>query len=400
MTTRRAVLEAAGGLVLGSSAAVRLASAALPTGAEESQRLESLAGKQPLIKRSFRPPNYESPLAALDGPITPNDRFFVRWHLANIPEADPRTWRLKVGGEAAAQQFELSLEQLQREFEPVELTAVCQCAGNQRGLAEPHVAGVEWGPGAVGCARWKGARLRDILTRAQLNTQAIEIAFDGGDGPVLPQTPDFAKSIPLWKALDANTLVAYEMNGALLPHWNGFPARTIVPGWAGTYWVKQLVGITALSRPLSNFWMSTAYRVPKGKFPVLDRFESQESETSVPILEIDLNCVVTNVREGQQFRSRSPVTVRGIAWDAGAGIRQVDISLDQGQRWTPAKLGADKGRYSFRSWQYSFTPQSAGALTLMARATNTHGVTQPDAWTSNPAGYHNNVVQKVGLTIV
>jgi DMSO/TMAO reductase YedYZ molybdopterin-dependent catalytic subunit len=400
MMTRRAVLHSVGGIALGAAAARQVARGALPTGTEESALLDTLAGKRPLIKRSFRPPNYESPVSYLDGAFTPNDQFFVRWHLARIPEADPTSWRLRVGGEAAARNFELDLEQLRQQFEPVELNAVCQCAGNQRGLTQPHVAGVEWGQGAVGNARWKGARLRDILARAQLTPDALEIALDGGDGPVLAPTPDFTKSLPIWKANDEHTLVAYEMNGAPLPHWNGFPARVIVPGWAGTYWVKQLTGISALNRPLANFWMSTAYRVPKGKFPVGDRFESQESDLNVPILEIDVNSIITSLREGETHAAGTPLVIRGVAWDSGAGIQRVEVSLDQGRHWRPARLGQDFGRYAFRTWQYSFTPRVAGKVSLMSRATNARAVTQPDAWIANPAGYHNNVMQSVELTIV
>jgi DMSO/TMAO reductase YedYZ molybdopterin-dependent catalytic subunit len=401
MTTRRALLRTAGSLALAGSDPFKLALAGLPAGATESALLDTLPGKQPLIKRSFRPPNYESPLSYLDGPITPNDKFFVRWHLAVIPTVDARTWRLKIiGGDAAERSFDLGLDELKREFEPVELVAVCQCAGNQRGLAEPHVPGVQWGSGAVGNARWRGVRLKDVLSRAKLKTRALEIAFDGADGPALPQTPDFTKSIPVWKGLDENTLIAYEMNGAPLPHWNGFPARMIVPGWAATYWVKQLTAISVLDKPLSSFWMTTAYRVPKGKYPVGDRFPSQESEASTPVLEIDLNSIVTNVADRQQFRVGAAVALRGIAWDSGTGIRRVEVSLDQGQRWQAATLGKDGGRFSFRSWHYAFTPQRAGALTLMIRATNERGAIQPQAWVANPAGYRNNVVQKLDLVIV
>ncbi|HVO48440.1 MAG TPA: molybdopterin-dependent oxidoreductase [Steroidobacteraceae bacterium] len=400
MATRRALLMAAGGWVLGGTGALRLARAALPSGAADPQTLEAIAGKKPLIRRSGRPPNYECPAAYLGEAITPNDRFFVRWHLAHVPEVDARSWRLQVAGEAAGRSFELSLDQLRHEFEPVELIAVCQCAGNQRGLAEPHVPGVQWGPGAVGNAHWKGVRLKDILARAQVKADALEIAFEGADGPVLPATPDFTKSLPVWKALDENTLIAYEMNGSALPRWNGFPVRVIVPGWAATYWVKQLTEIHVLNQPLKSFWMNTAYRVPKGKFPVGDRFESQENETSTPVLEIDVNSVVSNVKAGQRFPARRPLTIQGVAWDSGGGIQQVDISLDGGQSWNPAKLGKDLGRYSFRPWHFTYTPERPGPGSVMARATSSRGAVQPQDWTSNPAGYHNNSLQKIDFAVI
>jgi DMSO/TMAO reductase YedYZ molybdopterin-dependent catalytic subunit len=402
MTTRRLILQTAlGGLAAaGSGLFGRLAAAALPPGTIESEVLDTLPGKRPLIKRSFRPPNYETPVAYFDDVITPNDRFFVRWHHMNIPRIGAAEWRLDVGGDAATQAFTLTLEQLKRDFEPAEVVAVCQCSGNRRGLSDPHVPGVEWGYGAMGNARWKGARLKDILARAGLKKEALEIAFDGADRPPLDATPDFVKSIPAWKAVDDNTLVAYEMNDAPLPHWNGFPARIIVPGWTATYWMKQVVSIRALTQPLSSFWMNTAYRIPKGKFPLVDRFVSQESETTTPITEMLVNSLITNAAEGQRFAAGEPVVIKGLAWDGGFGIGRVDVSLDEGRSWERAELGASLGRFSFRPWQFAFNPRARGQLTVMARASNVQGSAQTFELIFNGPGYHNNVVQKVGIEIV
>src|SRR5882724_890707 len=177
MPTRRSFLRSvAGGIALANAGMMAgRARAELPQGTVDSAVRDALPGKQPLIKRSFRPPNYESPLECFDDVITPNDRFFVRWHHASIPVIDSAAWRLRVGGEAAERGFELTLDQLKRDFEPAELAAVCQCAGNRRGFSEPHVAGVQWGYGAMGNARWKGVRLKDLLARAGLKKEAVEI---------------------------------------------------------------------------------------------------------------------------------------------------------------------------------------------------------------------------------
>jgi len=400
MATRRFILQTMGGLAIAGGGLIpRLARAGLPQGAIDTGALETLSGKQPLIKRSYRPPNYEALVEYFNDVITPNDRFFVRWHLANIPSVDASAWRLSVGGDGATQPFELTLEQLQREFEPAELVAVCQCAGNRRGLSDPHVPGVQWGYGAMGNARWKGARLKDILARAGLRKEAVEIAFDGADRAPLEATPDFVKSIPTWRALDENTLVAYEMNGAPLPHWNGFPARIVVPGWTATYWVKQVVSVKVLTQPLASFWMNTAYRIPKGKFPLVDRFVSQESETTTPITEMVVNSLITNLKDGQRFAAGAPVSVRGIAWDGGYGIRRVDISVDEGRSWERAELGADSGRYSFRPWQFTLPPRTRGSVIVMARASNAQGTTQTEELIFNNPGYHNNVIQRIGIEI-
>jgi DMSO/TMAO reductase YedYZ molybdopterin-dependent catalytic subunit len=402
MTTRRRVLQTAlGGLALaGGGLGSRLASAALPQGALDSAVMERLPGKQPLIKRSYRPPNFESPLSYFEDAITPNDRFFVRWHLMGIAEVDAREWRLSIGGDAASKPFELTLEQLKHDFEPVEVVAVCQCSGNRRGLSDPHVPGVEWGYGAMGNARWKGARLKDILARAGLSQDTVEVAFDGADRPALDVTPDFIKSLPVWKALDENTIVAYEMNGEPLPHHNGYPARLVVPGWTATYWMKQVVSIQALSKPLSNFWMASAYRIPKGKFAIADRFVTQENETTTPITEIVVNSVITSHTDGARVTRGQPLTLKGVAWDSGAGIRRVEVSRDGGRVWEAADLGADLGRFSFRPWQLTLTPTEIGPLVLMARATNRQGSTQVSELIFNNPGYHNNVIQAVALTVV
>ena len=185
----------------------------------------------------------------------------------------------------------------------------------------PHVAGVEWGYGAMGCARWKGARLKDIIAMVGLKPEAIEIAFNGADGPAYDKTPDFIKSLPVWKAMDESTLVAYEMNGEPLPHFNGFPARLIVPGWTGTYWMKHLISLTALTKPQGGFWMNPAYRIPIGKFPVVARFTTQENATNTPITEMVVNSLITSHRDGAKVKP-GKVTVSGLAWDGGYGIRR------------------------------------------------------------------------------
>ncbi len=401
MTSRRSLLRAgANGVALAAAGMLaRVARAALPQGTLDASTLETLPGKQPLLKRSFRPPNYETPLAGFDDVITPNERFFVRWHLAGIPRIDASAWRLEVGGDSAAQSLQLSLDQLRHDFEPAELVAVCQCAGNRRGLSDPHVPGVQWGPGAMGNARWKGARLRDVLARAGVSKDMVEVAYNGADRGAIDATPPFVKSLPAWKALDENTLVAYEMNGAPLPHWNGFPARIVVPGWTGTYWMKQVCAIRALPQPLAGFWMNTAYRIPKGKFPVVDRFVSQESETSTPITEILVNSLITAPPEGSRLAAGTPASVAGLAWDGGAGIRRVEVSLDAGRSWGTAELGPDPGRFSFRAWRFGFTPTAPGRQLIMARASNATGTTQPFELIFNAPGYHNNVVQRLTVEI-
>jgi DMSO/TMAO reductase YedYZ molybdopterin-dependent catalytic subunit len=402
MITRRSVVGAVVLAGFGPSFAIRARAAAagvglpseLPSGLRSVAGLEALPGKKPLLKLSYRPPNYETPLEYFRTAITPNDAFFVRYHLSNIPQMDAATWKLAVGGDGANGQAEFTLEDLRR-MPSFEVVAVNQCSGNRRGLFEPHVPGVEWGYGAMGCARWKGARLKDLLDKAGLKKEAIEIAFNGADSGVNDKTPDFIKSIPVWKAIEDTTVVAYEMNGSPLPHFNGYPARLIVPGWTGTYWMKHLITISALTKPQGGFWMNPAYRIPLGKFPVLARFLSQETETNTPITEMVVNSLITNPADGANIGVGRPVAISGLAWDAGYGMNSVEVSTDNGTTWSSAQLGDDLGRYAFRTWSHSITPAARGKLTVMARASNRVGQTQTTELIQNPAGYHHNVNHRV-----
>jgi DMSO/TMAO reductase YedYZ molybdopterin-dependent catalytic subunit len=399
---RRRFLAGAGGLAAGTVASSAWAqsvplTAGTPEGLKANAALDALPGKKPLLRLSYRPPNYETPIEYFNEVLTPNDAFFVRYHLADIPEVKLAEWKLTIGGDSVERAALYDIAALKSGFEQVEVVAVCQCSGNRRGLSQPHVQGVEWGYGAMGNARWKGVRLKDVLAKSGVKKDAIEVMFDGADGAIVDKTPDFRKSIPAWKALDENTIIAFEMNGQPLPHWNGFPARLIVPGWTGTYWMKHLTSVDVISKPLSNFWMAAAYRIPTGKFPLVDRFISQETVANTPITEMVVNSVFTNVRDGQRVKAGQASLVKGIAWDAGYGIQTVDISTDAGRTWRPATLGQDLGRYSFRPWSYRFTPPKPGTYPVMAKATNRIGGTQTFVLNFNPAGYHHNVVQMVNL---
>jgi len=372
----------------------------LPEGTLEEQVLEALPGKKPLIKKTYRPPNYETPVKYFNEIFTPNDVFFVRYHLSNIPEIDARTWKLTVGGDAVERPLELTLDDLKTKFEQVEVVAVCMCSGNRRGLFKPHVPGIQWGYGAMGNAKWKGVRLKDILEKAGIKGNALEVVFDGADTGALPETPDYIKSIPIWKALDENTIIAYEMNGEPLPHWHGFPARLVVPGWTATYWVKHVTSINVISKPFDGFWMKTAYRIPLGKFPIRDRFISQETAVNTPITEILVNSLITNINDGQVFKLGQVIEIRGVAWDGGYGIERVEISTDGGKTWREAELGKDYGRFSWRQFTYRFKPTKRGTYTIMAKASNRIGQTQTFELIWNPAGYHHNVVQKINIKVV
>jgi hypothetical protein len=185
------------------------------------------------------------------------------------------------------------------------------------------------------------------------------------------------------------------MNGQPLPHWNGFPARIVVPGWTGTYWMKHVIAINALTKPQGGFWMNPAYRVPVGKFPIRDRFLTQENATSTPITEMVVNSLITSHRDGAKVKA-GKIAVSGIAWDGGYGINSVQVSTDGGKTWVAARLGQDLGRFAFRPWSFDVAARK-GKNTVMVNATNKLGQSQISELIFNPAGYHNNVMQSITL---
>jgi sulfite dehydrogenase (cytochrome) subunit A len=400
---RRQVLAGLGGAVVATCPA-RAAdkpswmSPLLPDGTRDEATLQALPGKQKLIMLTDRPPNYETPIDAFRDAITPDDQFFVRYHLAGIPSvADLGDWTLRLGGDAAERTVTLSMDDLDR-MEQIEIAAVCQCSGNRRGLSQPHVAGVEWGYGAMGNAVWRGPRLKEVLASAGVKQGASEVWLNGADGPVLPMTPDFLKTLPIDKAMADEVIIATTMNGKPLPHLNGYPARVIVPGWTATYWMKHISSIQLSSKPLENYWVKSAYRVPAGMFPVDHPFPTQDNQTTWPITEIVVNSLIA-APIGESRQRGSGFTIEGVAWDRGHGIRQVEVSLDGGRTWKPAALGKDLGRFSFRAFSFETGKIEAGNYMLSSRATNNAGETQVDKLKFNPAGYHNNVPQQIPVTV-
>ena len=369
----------------------------LPGGPDTRPLTTAFPEKGEMVLQRMRPPLLETPFEVFDkGVFTPNDQFFVRWHLAGVPQqVDVTTFRLVVDGHVT-QPLSLSLAELLA-LPRVEMVAVNQCSGNSRGLFQPRVAGGEWGNGAMGNARWTGFRLRDLLDRAGVKAGAVQVRFNGLDGPTLPATPSFKKSLSIDHARDGEVMVAYLMNGTQLPLLNGFPIRLIVPGWYSTYWMKMLSHIEVLDQPDDNFWMKTAYRTPDT--PGANVSPTETGYKTVPINSMVPRSFVTNFKTGDTVKAGAAVPVRGIAFGGDCGVARVGLSTDGGTTWIVATLGPDEGKYSFRGWQAAVTAPASGVLEVSVRCTNTKGETQ--LWTPNwnPGGYMRNCIETVVLNI-
>ena len=401
MIDRRALLKQSGAVM----AALGTGSVVDPLRAfADTVKMPFENGERPLVKypqkrmmigMTSRPPQLETPFSVFnDGPITPNDAFFVRYHLAGIPlEIDPDTFTVEVKGKVD-KPLKLSLAELKR-MPSVEIVAVNECSGNSRGFFEPRVAGGQLGDGAMGNARWKGVSLKAVLDRAGVQKDARQATFNGLDGPIVNKTPDFVKALDIDQARNGEVMLAYSMNGQDLPFLNGFPLRLVVPGYYGTYWVKHLSEITVIDSVFDGYWMKTAYRIPDNDCNCTE--PGTPPKTTIPIGRLTVRSFITSVGDGAKVAAGQPITLKGIAFDGGTGIKEVAVSTDDGKSWTPAKLGQDLGKYSFREWQLPVT-LTAGPHELKVRATNNGGQTQPMKPLWNPAGYLRNVVETTRVT--
>jgi sulfite dehydrogenase (cytochrome) subunit A len=355
--------------------------------------------KTDLILLTARPPQLETPMKYFDRTITPNDAFFVRYHVFPVPtRVDLDTWRLKIGGSVESP-MELSMEDLKTKFERVTVTAVAQCSGNSRGRFSPRVNGGQWGDGAMGCAEWAGVRLRDVLNKAGVRKEAVEVLFNGLDKPAFPSVPDFVKSLEVSRILDdPNILIAYQMNSESLPMLNGFPARVVVPGWYADHWVKNLTEITVLDKPNDNFWTKTAYRIPDNFCGCVEPGSSPLH--TIPINRLKVRSFIAAPANDTRVPRGRPVRLKGIAFDGGYGISEVQISDDGGNRWLRVELGKDHGPFAFREWTADWTPPRVGDYRISVRAFNPIGESQSATPLWNPAGYQRNVIEQIEVHVV
>jgi DMSO/TMAO reductase YedYZ molybdopterin-dependent catalytic subunit len=363
----------------------------------DSAGLLRLPQKIALRVLNDRAPCLETPLQYFRHDLTPNEAFYVRWHLAAIPtHVDLRTWRLRVGGHVE-RPFELSMDDLRR-MESASLVAVNQCSGNSRSFFAPRVPGGQWFNGAMGNARWTGVPVRDLLRQAGLRAGAAQVTFNGLDEGPLPSVPDFVKALDVDHARQEEVLVAYEMNGAPLPMLNGFPARLVVPGWYATYWTKALTEITVLDHRYTGYWMDSAYRIPTT--PGANETPQVHAARTVSINRMNLRSLFVRPDPEARVRAGRPCALEGIAFDGGDGIRQVEASVDGGRSWSAARLGEDLGRYSFRRWHAEWTPPARGEYRLQVRAVSNSGETQPTQANWNRGGYMRNVIEETRVRAV
>jgi sulfite oxidase len=361
-----------------------LASLAAAGGAVASRllpesRLFAQAPRPELVIRNPRPLGAEAPLEALQSWQTPNDLFFVRSHFGP-PATLPARWTLTVDGEVA-RPVVLSLAEIRR-LPAVTVPVTLECAGNGRGLmALPFTSGVQWQRGAVSNAVWTGTRLSNVLERAGIRPSAAHLWMEAADSGG-PRVPKFLRSIPREVAM-RDALLAWEMNGEPIPLLHGGPLRLLVPGWYGMASTKWLTHVHARLTESDNNFMAKGYRYGDGS----------------PVERMRVKSLITTPLDGARIPI-GPVPVAGIAWGGNGGIRQVEVSMDGGDTWRPARLTGRDTATAWRTWEADIPIERIERYTLRARATDRSGAVQPDVATTNPAGYGNNSIHEVRFDVV
>ncbi len=373
---RRAFLGATGSLLL-------------PQAHAQSGPVE---GKAPnMIIHSRRPEDYEMPLDGFLQAITPVESFYVRSH-HYTPQVDLERYSLHVGGEVAAP-YSINLRDLKK-LPRVELVGVMECAGNGRSFYAPKVPGLQWTNGSVGNARWAGVRLADVLKTANLKATARHIMLDGAD-VAIGTMPKFQRSIPIKKAIDPDTMLAYEMNGKPLTPSHGFPLRVVVPGWGGDCWVKWLTGIQVLDHEFDGFFMKTGYRHPGKGVPPGSTVDPAQMK---PIESVHVKSVIATPRDNATM-GQGTGRIAGAAWSGEVPLAKVEVSLDGGRSWSLARLTSSNGKWGWQTWDYAWNA-TPGVYKIMARATDANGYAQPAEQEWNPSGYLWNVIQTVRVEVM
>ena len=387
MTSRRDFLKQLSGTALAISPAPSLLSWA---SAAQNGSID-VPGEDGMIVRSLRFVDLETPVEYFNTWLTPVPRFFVRNHMHEPSELNADDWRLTVGGEVE-KPFTLTLAELSK-IESHSVVNTLECAGNGRSLQRPQVPGIQWGKGAVSTARFSGPRLRDVLQRATVKSTGKHVMFRGLD-EVPGKVPPFIRSIPIEKALDSDTLIATNMNGVALTKHHGFPARALVPGWIGAASCKWLTEIKILDSEFVGNFMSPAYRFPNqpGK-----PGEAVKPEDTHPLTALNVKSVISAPLDSTSVKAGG-VGVHGAAWAGEADIVKVEVSTNGGASWNAAALGHDHAHYAWRLWSYEWKAKR-GAYTILSRATDSQGRTQPATPVWNPSGYLYNAADQVKINV-
>lgn len=405
--TRRGFLRSGAmammGMLLGAEIvyAAYLPKGLLPIGLLEGGLATPIDGKHPgLVILNDRPLNMETPAHLLDDALTPNDRFFVRNNGLPPEDVDTARWTLTIDGESARKKVVLTLKELKAKFNHHTYHLTLECGGNGRSEFDPPAKGNQWTTGAVGCAAWTGVRLRDVLEYAGIKDDAVYIGYEGRDSH-LSQAPGklaISRGVPMAKALEDESLIAWAMNGQPLPKMNGYPLRLVFGGWPASCSGKWLSRIRIRNIVHDGPKMTgKAYRVPCK--PVEPGAKVKDEDMCI-IESMPVKSLVTYPKSGAMIPLGRKLTVRGHAWAGDLAVSRMEVSIDFGQTWKSVALSPPANRLAWQQWTAELSFPQRGYYEVWARATDSEGRKQPmlvPGW--NPKGYLNNACHRIAVKV-
>jgi len=406
--TRRGFLKRSGLAALGAAIGMQIPYARhLPGGlipaafAETTEPFRLIGKDEGLVVLNDRPLNAETPAHLLNDAVTPNARLFVRNNGLPPGDVDAANWTLSIGGESAGQPQKFSLAQLRSEFEVHTLRLQLECGGNGRAEYRPSARGNQWTTGAVGCPEWTGVRLSDVLSRCEVREDAVYIGYYGADRHLSgdPKKDAISRGVPMSKALEAETLLAFGMNGGEIPALHGAPLRLVCGGWPGSASGKWLERVDVRDRVHDGAKMEgLAYRVPCS--PIAPG-EAVEAEDMCIIESMPVKSLITSVRSGSVHSAKLPFACGGFAWAGDLAVAYVDLSIDFGQTWFRAKLERPVNRLAWQRFESTLRFPGPGYYEVWVRATDEAQRAQPvlvPGW--NPKGYLNNACHRIAIRAV
>ncbi len=401
--SRRNVLKGVGMAAVGASlppVGAALAQGTAPA-APKGPKLLEMEGKARLAVLGDKPLVAETQAELMDDSVTPTDKLFVR-NNGQVPDitGDPKAWKIKIDGEVNTP-LELTVGELMSRFPNVTYQLMLECGGNGRSFFSPEARGNQWTNGGAGCPQWTGVRLADVLKAAGLKSSAIYTGHYGADPTLAGETdkPSISRGIPIAKAMEEHTLIAFKLNGKDLPLIHGAPVRLVVPGWAASSSTKWLNRIWIRDKIHDGPGMGGfSYRL--AKTPIVPGTKGDEKDTVI-LEAMPVRSVITFPADGTRLAAGTrKLDLRGQAWAGEADIKTVDISTDYGVSWKPAKVDPAPNKYAWQRFTAAVDLPSAGYYEVWAKATDAKGVTQPFvAGNWNPQGYGANPINRIRVLV-
>ena len=347
-----------------------------------------------------KPWNIESKAHLLNDDITPNKAMFIR-NNGLLPEnIDVENWTLTIDGESALKTKTYTLNDLKSKFKQYTYQLTLECGGNGRKEFNPPAKGNQWGLGAVHCAEWTGVRLRDVLEDVEIKEDAVYIGYHAADIHLCrsPDKEPISRGCPMKKALEDETLIAFEMNGEAIPIAHGYPLRLVAGGWPASVSGKWINRISIRNIVHDGTKMTgQAYRVPCK--PVAPGEKVADKDMCI-IESMPVKSLITYPKTGAMLKLGQELSFNGHAWAGDLEVAKMEYSIDFGSTWHECEITAPKNRLAWQHFSAKTSFPEVGYYEIWARATDSNGKSQPmvlPGW--NPKGYLNNACHRIAVKV-